>query len=363
MKKIVVLILSLLFLSGCGLLDFQKNQAQEKAVPDKEKKIVIYSSKSDELTNKVIGQFKKAYPDYQGEVYQLGGGDVLNELSANRKKPQVDLWWGGTPAELMAGKKQNLFRPAPSDVADQIYDPYKDRDRYWLGEALYPQAFVTAKSSLGEDLPWQWESLVLGRHQDQLLFISPESDVNYRVWLGAVMYRKGYFQTDDGEKWLLEVDGNTKEYFVDEKALMDRLVATPGLVTWMNLTDALAWRESKKYPVKIYLPIGSQPIPFTGVALIKEAPHPQGAELFMNFLYSDAIQGALIKEDYQISARWNIPTSIRPDWYSEWEWSPQDLDWEWIAGTERKNIQLWQNRIQGKGVPRPQEEKRPLENP
>ena len=363
MKKIVILVLSLLLVSGCGVLDFQKNPNQEKPVADKEKKVVIYSSKSDELTSKVIERFKKTYPDYQVEVYRLGGGDVLNELSANRKKPQADIWWGGTAAELMAGKKQGLFRPAPSDVADQIYDPYKDRDRYWLGEALYPQAFVTAKASLGEKLPWQWESLSSWRHQDQLVFISPESDLNYRVWLGAVMYRKGFFQTEDGEKWLLRVDANTKEYFVSEKVLMDRLVTNPGLVTWMNLTDALSWREGKKYPVKIYLPIGSQPIPFTGVALIKEAPHPQGAELFMNFLYSDAVQGSLMKEHYQISARWNIPASVQPIWYGEWGWSPQDLDWEWIAGMERQNIKLWQNRIQGRGMPIPTEEKAPLENP
>ena len=61
-----------------------------------------------------------------------------------------------------------------------------------------------------------------------------------------------------------------------------------------------------------------------------------------------------MKKFYQVSARQVIPESLRPAWYAEWTIRPMDLDWEWTAGNERKNLVLWEERVRGQGYwPKP----------
>ena len=347
-----------LYLSGCSFIEDTAIGEKAGALLSKEeKRVVLYASEDRERTEKVMAKFRTAYPDYEIELRWMGGGDVLDNLEERKEAPQGDIWWGGTPAEMIAGKKRGLFRAAPSEVAQGVQEAYRDLDDHWLGVALYPQAFVTAKVTSADVLPWQWEDLTLSHYQNQLQMISPRSDRNYQIWLGAVMYRKGFFQRENGKRWLLGVDANTEEYFVSEPLLMQKISAYPGTVTWLALPDALRWREQEKYPLKIYLPQASQPIPFSGVALLNKAPHPQGGELFLRFLYSDEVQEMLMKEDYQISARAQIPQGIKPSWYDEWQLSPQDLDWEWIAGMERENLALWEREVCGLGIIPQKEEK------
>lgn len=348
MKKILLL-LCICLIGGCSFL--------EKPGPEKnaltlveEKQVVIYSSGNQEVIEKVAGRFRKAYPDYRVEIRQMGGGDALEFLGQEKKSPQGDLWWGANPAELIAGKKQGLFRTIPEPISNLVGSFYRDSDRQWIAESLVPQAFVTAFSTSGDRLPWQWEDMALPKYQNQLFLIPPSLDQSYNIWLGAVMYRKGYFQRSDAKNWLLGIDANTRAYFTEERALLERLIFNPGTITWMSLPDAIRWREKEGFPLKIYLPQGSQPVYFYGVALLQDSPHPRGAELFLQFLYSDEIQGDLIREDYRISARTSLPQQIKPNWYDEWSISPQDLDWEWIAGMEGQNLLFWQEEINGHGV-------------
>lgn len=345
----ILLLLCVCLLGGCSFLEKSGPEKNPLALAE-EKYVVVYSSGNQEVIEKVAEHFRKAYPDYQVEIRQMGGGDALESLGREKKSPQGDLWWGGNPAELMAGKKQGLFRMIPEPISNLIDPFYRDSERQWIAESLVPQAFVTAFSTPGTQLPWQWEDLALPKYQDQLFLIPPSLDQSYKIWLGAVMYRKGYFQRADAKKWLLGIDANTRSYFIEERVLLERLIFTPGTITWMDLPNAIRWREKERFPLKIYLPQGSQPVYFYGVGLLKDSPHPRGGELFLQFLYSDEMQEILIREDYRISARASLPYQIKPSWYDEWKISPQDLDWEWIAGMEGQNLLFWEEEINGHGI-------------
>ena len=357
MKK-VLLLLVIVALSGCGFMEKKApNEDLKKNMKAEEKKIVVYSSGSAEVTEKVVGKFKIAHPEYQVEIRRADGSEVLNNLEAAKKKPQGDVWLGATPRELMAGKKQELFRAIPTEISNRVKSSYRDPDYFWMAGELFPQVFVTAQATSADQLPWQWEDLALPKYQNQLLMVPPELSFNYRIWLGAVMYRKGYFQLEDAKRWLLGVDANTQRYFTNERELMERISAYPGTLTWLALGDAIRWREKEKFPIKIYLPQGSQPVFFTGTALMKDAPHPDNGELFLRFFYSDEIQGTLLKENYYFSAKETIAPEYRPVWYGEWTISPQDLDWEWIAGLEGKNMTFWEEEILNRGVIPPSKKK------
>lgn len=351
MRKVLLLFI-VVMLGGCSFL--QKSGSlgatDKNAAVNEEKKIIIYSSENPQKVAKVIEKFKSAQPQYEIEVRQIEGEDAVQEMKQHRKEPQGDLWWGGTAAQLIAGKKEKLFRPIPINTAVLVSSFYRDSENEWMGETLFPQAFVTSYATSGELLPWQWENLALPRHEKQLLFLHPGLDRNYRVWLGSVMYRKGFFQPEVALRWLLGLDANTERYFTDERALMEIIAAYPGKVTWMDLSNALKWREKEKFPIKIYLPQGSQPVYFTGIALLKNNPHPRGSELFLQFLYSDEIQGMLMKEYLQFSAKEQVASSFRPSWYDEWSVSPQDLDWEWIAEMQKNHLFLWETEVEGRGV-------------
>lgn len=348
MKKILLL-LCMCLVGGCSFLE-KSGPDRNPRVLAEEKQVVIYSSGDQNIIEEIADRFRKAYPDYQVEIRQMGGGDTLDSLIQEKKSPQGDLWWGANPAELIAGKKQGLFRKIPEPVSNLVHPFYRDSDRQWIAESLEPQVIVTAFSTSGNQLPWQWEEIALPKYQNQLFLIPPSWDQSSKIWLGTIMYRKGYFQKADAKKWLLGIDANIKAYFIEERTLVERLIFTQGTFTWMDLPNAIRWREKEKFPLKIYLPQGSQPVYFHGVGLLQDSPHPRGAELFLQFLYSDEMQGTLIREHYRISARSFIPYQVKPSWYDEWTISPQDLDWEWIAGMERGNLLFWEEEINGQGV-------------
>lgn len=354
MKKVFLLFL-LFILGGCSFLQKADpmRTGDKNAGVNEEKKVIIYSSEDPVKVAKVIEKFRQAQPQYEVEVHQMEAEDLLNELIEHRKDPQGDLWWGGTGAEMIAGKKEKLFRPIPINTVALVSPFYRDSEYEWMAEALAPQVFVTANATSGDLLPWQWESLALPQYEDQLLFLHPSMDRSYRIWLGTVMYRKGFFDVENALRWLLALDANTKSYFTDERQLMEIIAAYPGKVTWLDLSSALRWREKEKFPIKIYLPQGSQPVYFTGTALLRNAPHPKGGELFLQFLYSDEIQGLLMKDHYQISAKEQIAASYRPKWHDEWKISPQDLDWEWIAEMQEIHLRLWEDQVEGRGVVHP----------
>lgn len=320
------------------------------------KKVVLYASRSEPVVEFVAEKFRKAYPDYELEVRLIGGGDALDELIQARKKVQGDVWWGANQAELQGAVREGLLRPIPEDLQNLVPDVYRGRKGRWMADSLFPTVFVTHKETLIERIPRKWESLVLREYENQLYFLPPEQGLIFPLWLGAIMYRKGYFQEEDGLQWLRNLDANTAQYVDGSSKLMKKILEEPGRVTWMSLPEALKMREYNKLPIQIKVPLDSQPVEISGVGLLEGAPHPLAGEVFLRFLYSDPMQSELMKKFYQVPAKQTMSESFRPAWYGEWVIRPMDLDWEWIAANERKNLVLWEERVRGQGYwPKPKE--------
>ena len=340
-----------LVLTGCAT-----DKVQEPMLPVQQeaKKVILYASRSEPVVEFVAEKFRKAYPDYELEVHWVGGGDALDELTQDKKNVQGDIWWGANQAELQGAVREGLLRPIPEDIQALVPDIYQERKGRWMADSLFPTVFVTHKETLAEKIPRKWEFLVHRDYENQFYFLVPEQDLTFPLWLGAIMYRKGYFQEEDGLQWLRKLDANTAQYVDTTSDLMRKILEEPGRITWMSLPEALKMREYEKLPIQIRAPLDSQPVEISGVGLLDGAPHPRGGELFLRFLYSDPMQAELMKKFYQVSARQVIPESLRPAWYAEWTIRPMDLDWEWTAGNERKNLVLWEERVRGQGYwPKP----------
>jgi len=260
-------------------------------------KVVVMTSYPEEVVSRFEAGFEKAHPGTRVEIIWRRSGDAATYL---KEQPgRIDVYW--TPAQrgfaMLA--KQGAFAPLtismkglPNKVGGfPISDPglhYVATEIAGFGFALNTQRL----KEKGLPQPRQWTDLVNARWQDELIFPVP-SKVGFAPPIVEII-TQGYGWIK-GWTLLQQIGANALPLEEGGPNISDE-VAKGRVSLGVSIDFFVKSAIANGAPVSFVYPgiIGYSP---AHVAILKDAPHPEAAKAFTQYVLSDEGQKILFHPD------------------------------------------------------------------
>ena len=344
-----VAVVAALVLTGCA--SSTPEESEGKATT-KAEDLVIYTARAEPISDYVIEAFVEEYPEYEGkvEVLSLGAAAILERVRAEGANPQASLWWGGTQQGLSLGAEEGFLAEwSDASFADQIDPMYKDEDGRWFAEYLLPQVIIYNSDALEEkEAPQDWDDLLEPEWADKIVIRNVAPSGGMRSVFDAVILNESPDGSDPepGYDWLRKLDANTVTYAADPSDLYLQLSRQAGTVSIWNLQDTLIQIEQNNMPFGYVVPESGSPVLVDGLGVVTNAPNPEGAKLFAEFLYDTDLRATLAEDYFQIPV-----TEIEgePEWLADLDLKTMEVDWAVASSNETAWIEYWSNNIKNKG--------------
>lgn len=313
-------------------------------------KLVIYTARDKKVADYVVEQFTGKFPEYKGkvEVLNLGAQEILERVRAEKANPQADVWWGGTQQGLSAGAGEDLLAGWQPAFAGKMDAKYKDPEGRWFGEILLPEVIMYNNKALTpEQAPKDWDDLLDPKWKDKIIIRDVAASGTMRSIYASMIQR----QSPDGSNpqpgydWLRKLDANTGTYAANPTDLYLKMSRQQGVLSAWNLQDILLQANQSKMPFGYVMPASGAPVLVDGLGAVKGG-NTTGAQKFIEFLFDDKLRSDLAKDYFQIPA---VKIAAEPQWLTELNLKPMDVNWDVIAKNETAWITHWNSQIKNKG--------------
>jgi ABC-type Fe3+ transport system substrate-binding protein len=254
--------------------------------------LVIYASLEPELCRPAVDRFKAANPNVAVELVELETRVALERIRGENASGRAvaSVWWGGDDLSLHQAAAQGLLARSEPRWAAKLGDGERDESYLWCGQFLNPFAFVVRRGAAGA--PDRFEDLADPRFRGRLLLRSPATSLPMQRFLGIVFAMK-FPMRAGGERamdWVAMVNANkVGEFYADDRLILDRLAAAggDGDLSVMPAAEAARARDLDGLAIEFTVPADS-PAFLEGIAKLANAPNPEVADKFLEFVGSDA---------------------------------------------------------------------------
>ncbi len=276
---VILMVICVLFIGSTTLF---AAGAQEKPT-----KIVAYSAHEESIIEAMTGMWEKTYPDTKLEVIRMGSGQIISRVRAEASRPQADVIWsiGGEALE----QNSDLLEMYEPKEWDQIENVFKVGTN-WLPYTAIVMVFIVNTDLLNEsEFPQSWVDLA--KVKKGLIMANPTQSGSAYMQLANVL-------TIYGEEKGWEVfESIMKDIFLSgSSGAVPRVVNDGEYAVGVTLEDNAQRYVAGGGPVKIVYPKDGVVAAPDGVAKIKGAPNPQGAEMFLDWATSTEVQNFLVEK-------------------------------------------------------------------
>jgi iron(III) transport system substrate-binding protein len=315
--------------------------------------LTIYSPHGRDLLALMEKSFEARYPRIDVRWLDMGSQDVYDRVRSETANPQADVWYGGPRAIFARGAAEGLLAPYRPAWADAV--PPASRapgDLFFGAYRTAPVLVFNSAAVPAGAAPRDWDDLLDPRWQGKVLIRDPLASGTMRTLFDMILARSVAETggTDRGFAWLRRLDAQTKEYLQNPALLIQKLDRREGLITVWELTDML-WQKRRGAPLDYRFPASGTPVIDDSIGLVKSAPHPAEARLFIDFVGSVAGQELAAREAFRLPARTDLPAARLPAWAQEVLRSlvPARLDWALIESHEQEWMIAWDRSVRGHG--------------
>lgn len=258
----------------------------------------------------VIDTFKAKYGIEVNELNpEAGSGDQVDAIKINKdnKDQQTPDVIDVGLAFAVSAKEEALIQPYKVSTWDSIPNEAKDADGYWYGDYYGVLSFLV-NTDVQPDVPQDWTDLLDPKYKGQVALSGDPRTSNQAVQ-SLVAFEQAYQSVlasalanggslDDARSGLdyfakLNVSGNLMPVVSN-----NGLVATgetPIRITWDYIALPAVDSFAGSPKAQVVVPVTGR---FAGMfvqAISAYAPHPNAAQLWMEFLYSDEGQTLWMK--------------------------------------------------------------------
>ena len=295
MKKLLTVLMALLLvcsLAGCGSKE-EPTTVQEgpKSAEDYTGTLTVYSPHDQDPLDAGVAAFETAYPNVKVEVIADGTSNLVAKIAAESANPVADVLWGGG-ADTLAAYKQ-YFAPYKPTCIDLIDPSLVDAEYYWIGESPLPMVFVGNSQKIAEeDMPKTWADLAnwdVAKY-GKIAIADPTSSGSAFTQLCTMVFMFGEESDDYASGWEFVKNIVEKLEVKSSSSLAHKDVYAGENALGITLEKA-AIKYTEDFMVTIYPEDGTSAVP-DGVAIVKDCPNRELAELFVEFVLGQECQTA-----------------------------------------------------------------------
>jgi iron(III) transport system substrate-binding protein len=305
--------------------------------------VVVYSPHGPEMLKDAEAAFEAAYPEVDMVWMYLGTQDVFKRVRSESKRPQADVWWGGTQTLFMKAADEKLLDAYSPTWADKIDAQYKDGENRWFGTYRSPIAIVYNSSGRNADeVPQTWDELLEPQWNDLISIRKPLESGTMRTFIGAMILRAENQQA--GINWLRRLHKSTHAYLNSPEFLYDHMKKNPDIISVWLLPDIALQRERNGLPLECVVP-PETPVITEGIGLVANAPHPEWAKKFYEFVTTPEALAEQAHAYSKVPVRDDLDPAALPDWMVAQQIDALPIDWNVFAENEKRWCDWWADEV------------------
>jgi iron(III) transport system substrate-binding protein len=327
MKLSAMLLTGTLALAGCGV-------SSPSGAPE-EKRLTLYTSFSPDLTAPMAEAFEQ-HSGIKVDLVDAGTGEMLGRIDAEKQNPQGDVMLGGG-AESFEAFRENFESYKVKDEA-LIPARYKAPDHRWHAYVSLPVVLIYNTNLVSEaEKPAGWQDLVAPQWKGRVAMADANKSGTSFVQVATMLT---LFGRDNGEGWQM-----IEDVVANAKVLGSSSMPLKGVNDGeyaIGLTYEYGAYKYKKAggPIGVIYPAEGTVSLADAVAIIKGAPHPQNARLFMDWLFSQEGQELATSMGLRpVREGVSSPAGLLPSS----EIKLIDLDQSWVAENRAEILSQWKD--------------------
>lgn len=283
-----------LFLVVCLLLAFLTSEVLAESLEEgakREGKVMFYTTIPTPYTQMLTNAFQKKHPFIKAEFYRAGDNQLLGKVQTEKRMGQTFSDVLGTPGVWAnVYKKEGLLAKYVSPESKFIPPGFKDPDGFWTADYTAYYTFIyNTKMIAKKDVPKTYEDLLNPKWKGKIGMSSNEVD-----WFMGVMDVMG---EEKGMRFMKRL-GEQEPILRNGRTLTSTLMVAGEYPLALSVVHTT--REQQRAGAS--LDMISFPSPtLAGIRLIgihANAPHPNAAKLFVDFMLSKDGQGIFNRISY-----------------------------------------------------------------
>ncbi|MBI2988381.1 MAG: extracellular solute-binding protein [Deltaproteobacteria bacterium] len=325
------------------LMESQGNERIKRLVEGarKEGLLVFYSPDREELTNIRIELFKELYPGViqKFETPRIRSDVMIDRLLTEERagKHQADLVWLRLPQVPVMSREGLLAKYISFE--DSVLPAELKIGGVWrsLGNRLFHIMYNTKLVS-EKDAPKSWEDLLDPKWKGKLIL----DDTSYDWFVGML----DYMGQEKGLEFMKKLASNGLQIQQRRSNVENMVAAGEVPIMVANSGTSAAERIARGEPLA-FVRDPRPPIAYgEGLAIMRNAPHPHAAALFVEAVLSERWQRGAAEKIKIRPARPGLPdpvidAKIKPHFISPMKWPAERYEWaqrEYVRILVRKNF-------------------------
>jgi ABC-type Fe3+ transport system substrate-binding protein len=264
--------------------------------------VVVITSFPKELFDAYKAAFERAHPGWRMEVVPKPTTAAITHVRERAARPDVDVFWASAVDAFIFLKMNNFLErySPPAEFRRGIPDrvagfPINDPDGFFHGFAISGYGIMWNTTYLARNrlpAPNEWDDLVKPEYFGHLVISAPSRSGTTHLTVETILQGYGW---QKGWELLIQMGGNmgaiTERSFGVPEAVIAGQYGIGVVIDFFGLS-AIASGQ----PIQFVYPSITSLVP-ANVGIIRNAPNPEGARRFVNFLLSDDGQRLLFKPE------------------------------------------------------------------
>jgi iron(III) transport system substrate-binding protein len=262
--------------------------------------LVVYTSRSEALFKPVLEEFNKAYPNITVTMLSGGNGDLAARLLEERASTKADVLINSDMLTMMSLAAEGVFAPNDAPTVANISPDYRAEDGRWVALTLRPRVIMyNTELVTPDELPTKMADLTDPKWKGQIGSADSRN--------GAMLAQLVIMRQEQGDEAMTSfVQGlaaNETQWFgghTDVRQAVGAGELKLGLVNhyYYHLSKAEGAPVGIIYPDQGEGELGLV-VNTTNAAIIKDAPHPELAKLFVDFMLSPEGQKVYAEKNFE----------------------------------------------------------------
>jgi iron(III) transport system substrate-binding protein len=266
-----------------------------------EDSVVVYSAADADMVNAVVAAFEKKYPGIKVSTVVAGTGEIIKRMEAEKERPLGDVGWSFGPEAI--GDKKGLFEPYLSKEAGSFFPGQVPSDQVWTPFTTMPYVVMYNKKLVSEaEKPKAWKDVLDSKWKGKVAYAdASKSGSSYTL---LVTWLTIYGKNEAGWKFVEDLLRQCK--VLPKSSMTYQGVANGEYPIGLTFEQAAFEYLKGGAPIGLVYPSEGTAITLDGSAIIKNAPHPNAAKLFLDFTVSKEMQDLMVDKFGRRSVRKDV---------------------------------------------------------